>query len=646
MTPTDNSTSLAGDFPAAGRDQWVRLAARALVRDLSPDDDPERVVNRLRSTTYDGIVIEPLYTADAATTAGDETAVDPTGLPGFSPFVRGRTAGGGRAHGWDVRQIVDGGAVGPEARAELERGSTSLWLDVRSVDRIDADTLAAVLDGVYLDLTSVTLAAGPRFAVAAESMIDLWARQGIAGSDARGGFGADPFGSFASSGGVLNIDADLDAVAELAARLVESHPHVRIVTVDATRFHEAGASDGQELGLGLAVAVATLRSLEAAGGDLEAAFGQIELRFAATADQFSTIAKFRAARRLWSRVADVVGVGNAAARTPIHAVTSAAMMTLYDPWVNLLRGTIACFGAGVGGADAITVLPFDIVADPAGSELGRRIARNTQSILSKESNLARVVDPSGGSWYVESLTEQLAEAAWARFRQIEARGGLVAAVESGFVADQIEVVWQQRRANIVTRKDPLTGVSEFPDVLEPAPPSSVERSLSIDEHSPQAGSPYALGRHRYASPFEDLRQRVDRVAAGVRGRPTVFLANIAAPSVHTARATFAKNLFEIAGLLTVSGPGSTDPAELADQFAASGAAVACICSSDRIYADLAVDVAVALRGREDGDAVIYVAGRPKDIFDQLVAAGVDGFITAGADVEQILSDLLHRLDVP
>ncbi len=637
MTATASPSALAGEFPAAERDQWVLQAAKALVRNLAPDDDPERVIARLRSTTYDGIVIEPLYTGEsggegAGADSGDMIAA---GFPGFSPFVRGRTAGGTRADGWDIRQIVDAGEPDFTATAELENGATSLWLDTRSLPTVDRDALATALSGVYLDLTSVTLESGNAWPAAAEALIQLWSSNDVAGESAKGSFGADPFGAYVSTGGSAEAMKTLSAATEFAGRLATTHPQVRVIAVDATRFHNAGGSDGQELGYALAVLVETLRAFEAAGLDLATSFRQIELRLAATSDQFATIAKFRAARRLLARIAEVAGVPAAAGDTQIHAVTSLAMMTRYDPWVNLLRATTACFGAGIAGADAITVLPYDVARDPSGSELGRRIARNTQSILAKESNLTQVVDPSGGSWYVESLTDQLAHAAWASFQQIEVAGGVVAAVDSGIIAHQIDAAWQARRRNIVTRKDPLTGVSEFPNVLEAPPPP---RSTVV------ASGGGVLPLHRYAEPIEALRERVDHVTDQTSVRPAVFLVNIASPAVHTARATFAKNLFEIAGLVTIAGPGSTDPEELGAQFAASGAAVACICSSDAMYGELGVHVAAALRAHDP--AVVYVAGRPKDIIDELTAAGVDGFIAAGADVEQTLSDLLQRLDVP
>ncbi|HET9141754.1 methylmalonyl-CoA mutase family protein, partial [Actinophytocola sp.] len=237
-------------------------------------------------------------------------------------------------------------------------------------------------------------------------------------------------------------------------------------------YHEAGGSDAEELGCALATAVAYLRALTSAGLSADAAAAQLEFRYAATVDQFLTIAKLRAARRLWARVAQVCGIGDTGSRQ--HVVTSPAVLTRRDPWVNMLRTTIACFAAGVGGADAITVLPFDsAVGLPDG--FGRRIARNTQSILLEESHLDAVLDPAAESWYVERLTSDLAEAAWAWFTEIERAGGLTAALDAGLIADRLARTWQARRANLAAGADKLTGVTVFanadekPLVRPPAP---------------------------------------------------------------------------------------------------------------------------------------------------------------------------------
>jgi methylmalonyl-CoA mutase len=303
------------------------------------------------------------------------------------------------------------------------------------------------------------------------------------------------------------------------------------------------------------------------------------------------------------------------------------MMTAYDPWVNALRSTIACFAAGIAGADAVTVLPHDHLRGDAATELGRRIARNTQSVLLMESHLAEVIDPAGGSWFVERYTDQLAEAAWAWLQEIEAAGGFEAAGD--LIARRLADTRTARQLDIDTRRAPLTGLSEFPNIDEPVPPPVAGGS----DDGP-------LAPHRWSEDLEALRRRVD----GQPTRPAVFLATIGPAAVFTPRVTFAKNFFEVAGLATVNGPVTDDPAEIADAFTASGTTVACLCSSDPVYGEQGVAVAAALR--EAGATAVYVAGRPKAVLDQLAAAGADRTIQVGADVRATLTELLGLLEVP
>ena len=627
MTSLDEPLSLAGDFPPAQREQWVRLVAKLLGGDGDdPDATAERAFAKLRSTTPDGIVVQPLYTAD------DVVDPDAIGVPGAPPFVRGRIGVDQRPATWDVRQHIDGTRTDGPAVEELERGASSVIVDLREVETIDADALERILSGVLLDLAPVVLDADERWTQAADALVALHERRSTPADVVHGSLGADPLGHLASTG--TSPDAALADVARWATRLAATTPGLRTVVVDGTRFHDAGASDAQELGATIAAGTAYLRALTDGGLPIEQAFAQIELRLAATADQFATIAKLRVARQLWSRVAEVVGAPDAAGATPLHAVTSTAMMSRYDPWVNLLRTTVACFAAGVGGADAITVLPYDHVAG-GGTELGRRLARNTQSILALESHLSRVVDPAGGSWYVERFTKQLADAAWTWFREIEAAGGFRAAVESGLVAERIDAVWMTRRHDVDVRRVPLTGVTEFPNVDEPVPPADTTESVQRDGAR--------LGRHRVAEDLEGLRARVDSATANAGTRPTVFLAALGSAAANTARVTYAKNFFEVGGVRTEAGPSTLDLDAISAAYTASGCTVACICSSDALYAEHGAALATALKAA--GATTVYLAGRPRDVMPALEAAGVDVTISVGADVRATLADLLDRLEV-
>jgi methylmalonyl-CoA mutase len=607
--------ALAGEFPSTDHEQWAAAVAKAL--DRSGELAPDEALARLRTTTYDEITIEPLYTA------ADAPGPDAAGFPGAAPFERGRTAAGTQPTGWDVRQRVDAAAGPGRAVEELERGATSILLDLTGVESVTADVVGAALEGVLLDLAPVVLAAGARWQAAAEAV----------GSHLQSGsLGADPLGETAAGAiSAAALDAELDAVAGWISQLGSGRPDLRVVTVDGSRFHAAGASDAQQLGATVAAGIDYLRALDERGVSPADAIARIELRLAATADQFATIATFRAVRSLWAGVAEAVGAPDAT--SPIHAVTATAMMTAYDPWVNALRSTVACFAAGIAGADAVTVLPHDHVRGDAATELGRRIGRNTQSILLDESHLGEVLDPAGGSWFVERYTEQLADAGWAWVQEIEAVGGFRAAVASGLIADGIADTRAARQRDVDLRRAPLTGLSEFPNVHELIPPA-------VAVVAEGAGP---LAPHRWSQEFEALRRRVDAVAAA-GARPAVFLATIGAPAVFTPRVTFARNFFEVAGLATVTGPVSDDPAAIAAAFRTSGTTVACLCSSDPVYGEQAVNVARALL--DAGAGAVYVAGRPKAALGDLAAIGVERTIHVGADVRATLAELLGLLEVP
>jgi methylmalonyl-CoA mutase len=468
---------LASEFEPATRDRWRALVEKVLSRSGTEVDGP--VEDLLSSATHDGFALRPLYTAD-------DTA-PPAGFPGLPPFTRGTRPDGAVAAGWDVRQRhahPDADVTRRALLADLENGVTSVWLVVGPAG-VPLGALPDVLGEVYVDLAPVTLDAGADVAAAADVLLGVHEDKGVQASEVRGNLGADPLGLRARTG----APQDLDGAAALAVRVARRYPRLRSVVVDALPYHEAGSSDGQELGCALATAVAYLRALTDAGLTAEQAARQLEFRLAATADQFGTIAKLRAARRLWARVAEVCGAP--AVAVPQHVVTSSTMMTRRDPWNNMLRTTIACFAAGVGGADAVTVQPFD-AAIGLPDAFARRIARNTQSILLEESRVGGVIDPAGGSWYVERHTDQLAHAGWAVFQEIERAGGIAAALGSGLVAERIAATREARTARLDAGAEAITGVTAFPN--------QDERPLRREPEPPLPSG--GLPRVRYAEPFE------------------------------------------------------------------------------------------------------------------------------------------------
>ncbi|GAA3805379.1 methylmalonyl-CoA mutase family protein [Nocardioides panacisoli] len=575
MTAANDATPLALAQPEDQHTQGEWEAATAAVlrksRRLTDEDADAAVWEKLTRTTLDGIAITPL------------------GVPADLDDLR--TAGRPtRAGAWDVRARLagdDAKLLNEHALVDLDGGVTSLWVEAGP----DTD-LATLLDGVLLDLAPVVLdSTTPQ--TSAEALLELADDRGV-DLHPDTNFGADPIGQevrgFRGSapGGLAPQPADLVAVAELA----QAHG-VRAVVVDATVVHDLGASDAQELGYSMAAGASYLRALTDAGLGVATAAGLIEFRYAATDEQFPTIAKLRAARRLWARVLELSEVEETVDQRQ-HAVTSRPMLSKYDPYVNMLRTTVAAFAAGVGGADAVTVLPFDT---PLGQPdaFGRRIARNVSHLLMDESHVHEVADPAGGAYAVERLTDDLAVAGWAELDRIEAAGGIEAALADGSLQSRIDEVVARRESDIAKRKRPITGLSEFPNLAETLP----ERAPATDDV------------RRYGASFEALR---DEPA----GAP-VFLATLGSIAQHTARATFATNLLA-AGGIAVEVAGPTDGV---DSLAAAydGQAVVCLAGTDEAYAEWGADAAAALRER--GAKHVIVAGKPADYADDSCAMGVD-----------------------
>jgi methylmalonyl-CoA mutase len=574
--------TLASEFPAATREQWQQLVAKVLRRSGDPGDAPER---ELATVTADGIEIAPLYVAD-------DGRPDP-GYPGQAPFVRGSTAGGHRA-GWDIRQRhehPDPAAAREQILEDLEGGVTSLWLGLGD-GQIPVGALPDVLADVYLDLAPVILDPGARFAEAAQVFLGVVASRGVPAGALAGCLGADPLGVLARTGD----DAGLDAAAALAGRCSAELPGIRAIVVDALPFHEAGGTDAQEVGFSLAAAAEYLRAMHAAGLSGAAAAGQLEFRFAATADQFATIAKLRAARRVWSRVLQLCGVPASGAGQRQHAVTSWPMLTRRDPWNNILRATLACFAAGVGGADAVTVFPFDAaIGQP--DRLARRVARNVHALLAEESHIASVIDPAGGSWYVEDLSDQLAIRAWARFQDIERAGGLRAALASGLVADELAASREAHRDAVARRKEVVTGVSAFPlvgETLLARPPR---------QPADRAGG---LPRIRWAQWHEELRDRADAHARATGSPPTVTLALLDASRATAGQAERVSAVFAPVGIATVT----------ADPEAATGSPSAAVVVCGGAEADPG-EVRAAIESARAHGASVAVAA------DEALADGLD-----------------------
>ncbi len=587
MSPTEQGERLALADPAdptgAGhRADWDAAAAAVLrkARRLGEAVADDLAWERLATTTLDGITVTPLGTPDDVRETG-----------------AGRPA---RTGPWDIRTPLtapegrDAEALNEAALVDLENGATSLFLCIEE-DAGDFD-LATALGGVLLDLAPVTLdrpTLGQAEALA--SILESYDGTPAPGAN----LSIDPVTTEMLPHRVPDDGSTpADWLVPIARRALELG--VLGVVVDGTALHDQGASDAQELGWTMAVGAHYLRLLTDAGISLDQALGLIEFRYAATDEQFPTIAKLRAARRCWARIVEL-SVGTIGYQRQ-HAVTSRPMLTTYDPYVNMLRACVAAFAAGVGGADAVTVLPFDTALGLPGA-FGRRIARNVSGLLIEEAHVGAVADPVGGAYAVERLTDDLADAGWAELGRIEADGGVRADAARAGVKARVRDVVARRDAQIADRSRPITGVSEYPDPTETPP-----------ERAPASG-PYA---RRHAKPYEELRDDP---------RGAVWLVPMGPVSAHTARAAFASNLFASGGI------AATNPGPLLDADAVRAAydadpaagPVVCLVGTGAAYAEWGAAAVGVLR--EAGATHVILAGRP----DQ-VGVEVDDSCAVGADV--------------
>lgn len=577
---------------SSDRTAWEKATAAVLrkTRRLAEDAPDSDVWELLASTTLDDIEITPLGTPEQV------ADLPPIGLPGSAPFTRGSGTRDETLDGWDVRSwFIDPDTKNADILHELEEGANSLWLTLGKTG-IDIDRLGELLESVFLDLAPVVLESPEAPVEAARAFVGVLDHLGVS-AHPNTNLGADPAGNRWRGTGVGDLAAAVE-VAEIARA-----QGVRGIVVDGTIAHDRGASEVEELAWTMMSAVTYLRALTAAGFSIDEAAAQLEFRYAATAEQFLTIAKLRAARALWNRVAELSGVSEEVRAQHQHAVTSRPMMTRYDSYTNMLRTTVAAFSAGVGGAAAVTVMPFD---EPLGlpTPFSRRIARNTSGLLIHESHVAKVIDPAGGSHVMEKLTDDLCMAAWGLFGELDGLDELEGVDDLDAAIARLDELVEATRADrataIANRSHPITGVSEFPNLGEELP-----------ERKPYPVPPLV---HRYAEQFEAMR---DRPAAA-----PVFLATMGPIAAHTARATFVTNLFAAGGIAVGQAGPTETAADVVEAWKEAGEPpVVCLAGTDKAYESWGNELVAALR--EAGVQHVIVAGKNSLDVDDTAAIGLD-----------------------
>lgn len=643
---------LSAEFPRADEAQWQALAQKAL------DGAP---LSKITTKTEHGVPVKPLYRAL-------DSAADASGAPGLAPFIRGARAINDVYLPWDIRQVVshpDPAIAADQVMEALEGGCSSIELRVDAAGEHGVVARSAVdvqniLRVVRLDLATVALEAAGASTAQGIELAALLAASPVTrpASSAQIAFNVDPIGALARTGALPGrADDELSQAAHFARDVTSEFPLATTIRADSRPVHEAGGTEVQELAYLIAAGADYVRALMTAGLEADAACRQILFTTSVGADYQVEMSKLRAARRMWSRVATAFGASGA---MKLQAVTSRRMLTRRDPWVNILRNTAACFAAGVGGADIVTVRNFTDAMGLA-NKLARRLARNTQIIAQEESSLGRVIDPPGGAWAIEKLGDDLASAAWDLFQQIEREGGLLNALQTGGFQTGVADARAARLKAAARRKEPITGVTDFPLLQEEVPnvetvnlPAIVRRAAEASGRAPTGRAWAALrlaaadkatladlsrtteedGAEadpfwpiRLAEPFERLRDLADQRVASGRA-PRIALAAIGPLAENAARVQFAQNFFAAGGIDAALLTG--DIAALAQGVEQSGISMACLCGSDKRYAEEAVAAAKALKAA--GASRLYLAGKPGDREQELRDAGVDEFIHVGVDV--------------
>ena len=633
----DGLLSLSSNFETATESDWLAAVEKAL-----KGGGLERITRK----SDDGIAIRPLYRENDFPSASD-----PLGVPGAAPYLRGAKAEPDAFLPWDIRQAFthpDPDVTNAEILRDLERGVSSVELAVdcsggEGCAIEDAQSLADALNGVRADMATIALdhrGRGSGTSIAA--LLALWGEKQDEPKDLQFAFNIDPIGLLMRRGDIEGgVDAAMVRSAELASVLALRYPKSTTLRVDARPIHEAGGSEAQELGGLIAHAVDMMRRLQAAKYDINAFTAQTVFTLATSGNYGLEIAKLRAARRLWARVLEAMELE--AEPMILQSVSSARMLTRYDPWVNMLRNTAACFAGSVGGADIVTVRAFN-EALGVPEELGRRTARNTQIIAMEESGLGKVADPAGGSWFEETVANDLADAAWKVFQEIESEGGLVESLIAGKFQRRIKAVRDDRFKAIARRKVPVTGVSEFPllDGVE-APVAEARHATDacrvsneglksflkdLPDRSGDDTVAEALEPIHLARDFETLRDRAAAHEATRGKRPSIFIATLGPLAEHNARVDFARNLFAAGGIDGKEAPSLPNTAaDNAAGFKASACRIAVICGADKRYEEEAVAAAKALK--DAGAQRVFLAGK-------FEGEGIDTNIFMGCDAVDVL----------
>lgn len=704
---------LLGEFSAATYDEWHEAALKLLKG--APFE------KRMYTKSYEGITLQPIYfQQDLA----DVPHLD--SFPGFAPYLRGNTVDGYKTTPWEVAQTI--GARTPEdfqkaLNQDLKKGLTAIKLHLDEPGRKGIDPeqsppddvgtngvaintpedLQTALKTVELSTTLIFFQAGTAAISLAAFLAIVAQKRDVPLHEIRASLGMDPLGMLAIEGALpYSLDVAYKKMAALTHWAIEQAPQFRTILVDGTAYHESGGDAVQELTFAIATAVDYLRAMLSAGLTIDEVAPRVQFAFALGTNYFMEIAKLRAARVMWAKAVKAFGGNEDSQKMSIHAKTSKRNKTILDPYVNMLRATVEGFAGVIGGSESLDVGCFDVLVRTP-NEFSRRIARNTQTILREEAHLDEVIDPAGGSWYVERLTDELARKAWKLFQDVEKQDGMAACLQKNIVQKQCEEDARQRSANLSTRKDVLVGTNMFANVgeeyLKPDEDdylslkverseylahyrqahdetlvsSSLEklsRQMSVDvsrlvESAIAAAKSGAtlgeieqalrvksdggvkaasLGLFRTAVLFERLRMSTELFIKQSGYHPQIFLLNMGPVPQHKARADFSAGFFEVGGFEVLKNQGFFTVEEAVKSAISTAAQIFVICSTDETYPELVPALTERIKASRPG-ALVVVAGYPKEHIDAFHDAGVDEFIHLRANQYEILQRLMKVLGI-
>lgn len=604
-------------FPECSYEEW-----RAKVEaDLKGADFNKKLVWR----TNEGFNVEPVYRAE---NIADFKTVDT--LPGEYPYVRGTRTD----NDWLIRQEVlaetpaEANAVAKEI---ITKGVTSLGFNVTLESEADVKTL---LDGIDIKKYELNFKCCPRKAISlAKVLVDYLRNNGLL-NDFHGSIDFNPMRRALKHG--TQFPGDIKAMALELLDVVKIVPELRVLAVDSYMFCDAGAYIFQELGYALAWGAEWLTMLTDAGVKADEVARRIKFNMGVSSNYFMEIAKFRAARMVWAQIVEQYKPeSKLSSKMLCHAVTSRFNQTIYDAHVNLLRSQTETMSAALAGVDSITTTPFDVPYKTPDA-FSERIARNQQFLLKEESHLDKVVDPAGGSYYVETLTVSLAKEAWKLFLDVEEKGGFLACINDNSIQKAINATAEKRHVDVARRKEILLGTNQYPNINETAAQKIETTGCSCGCHHEEGGQAQGIGlsRKRAASDFEALRLATEAAS----NRPKVFMLTIGNLAMRLARAQFSTNFFGCAGYEIIDNLGFDTVQEGVDAALEKGADVIVLCSSDDEYAALAPEAFKYL----DGRAMFVVAGAPA-CMEELQAVGINDFIHVRCNVLETLQSFNAKL---